>query len=166
MKMSAAEGRAARELTEAMETTMQQLHGRFQSLSEQLESKMNQMGTRIDSMEKKVSELMTQAGTEEEKPSSQWPIMVQSLVLPPMEIWLLGIHFARKSPVLTRDVWTSMSSEAVFQVLPHGHLLFFLYQSGQTSWRMPCRGLLYTGAIWSSLGIFIRDLKVGRDSAV
>lgn len=66
--MSKPDGEAARELTEAMETTMQRLQGRFQSLSEQLESKLDQMGTRIDNLEKNVSELMTQAGTEEAPP--------------------------------------------------------------------------------------------------
>ncbi|KAM4540057.1 heat shock factor-binding protein 1-like protein 1 [Odontesthes bonariensis] len=68
--MSKTDCNAARDMTEAMETTMQRLQGRFQSISEQLESKLDQMGTRINDLEKNVSELMTQAGMEEQ-PSSK-----------------------------------------------------------------------------------------------
>ncbi|XP_008282103.1 heat shock factor-binding protein 1-like [Stegastes partitus] len=69
--MSKTECRAANDMTEAMETTMQRLQGRFQAISEQLESKLDQMGTRIDDLEKNVAELMTQAGMEEQQPASK-----------------------------------------------------------------------------------------------
>lgn len=64
--MSKTECKAAQDMTEAMETTMQRLQGRFQAISEQLESKIDQMGTRIEDLEKNVAELMTQAGMEEQ----------------------------------------------------------------------------------------------------
>lgn len=64
--MSNTDNKAAKDLTEAMEQTMQRLQGRFQSVSEQLEGKIDEMGTRIDSLEKNISELMTQAGMEEQ----------------------------------------------------------------------------------------------------
>ncbi|XP_017276502.1 heat shock factor-binding protein 1-like protein 1 [Kryptolebias marmoratus] len=68
--MSKTDCKAARDMTEVMETTMQQLQGRFQAISEQLESKIDQMGTRIVDLEKNVAELMEQAGMEEQ-PSSK-----------------------------------------------------------------------------------------------
>ncbi|XP_062265200.1 heat shock factor-binding protein 1-like protein 1 [Platichthys flesus] len=55
-----------KDMTEAMEETMQRLQGRFQGIHEQLESRLTQMGTRIDDLEKNVSDLMTQAGMEEQ----------------------------------------------------------------------------------------------------
>lgn len=64
--MSKTDDKAAQELTEVMEKTMQRLQGRFQSMSEQLESKIDEMGSRIDDLEKNVSELMTQAGMEDQ----------------------------------------------------------------------------------------------------
>uniref|UniRef100_A0A3B5Q8B8 Heat shock factor binding protein 1b n=1 Tax=Xiphophorus maculatus TaxID=8083 RepID=A0A3B5Q8B8_XIPMA len=62
--MSKTDCKAAQEMTEAMETTMQRLQERFLAMSEQLESRLDQMGTRIDNLEKNVTELMTQAGME------------------------------------------------------------------------------------------------------
>ncbi|XP_055081242.1 heat shock factor-binding protein 1-like protein 1 [Periophthalmus magnuspinnatus] len=62
---SKSEDRAAHELTEAMEETMQRVQGRFQTLSHQLEDKNIQMGRRIDDLQKNVSELMTQAGMDQ-----------------------------------------------------------------------------------------------------
>ncbi|XP_020788536.1 heat shock factor-binding protein 1-like protein 1 [Boleophthalmus pectinirostris] len=62
--MSKSEEKAAQELTEVMEKTMERLQGRFQAMSNQLESKMDEMGSRIHDLEKNVSELMTQAGME------------------------------------------------------------------------------------------------------
>ncbi|KAK5884024.1 hypothetical protein CesoFtcFv8_020290 [Champsocephalus esox] len=67
--MSKTESNSAKELTEAMEETMQRLQGRFKGISEQLESKLDEMGARIDDLESDVSELMTQAGMEEQATS-------------------------------------------------------------------------------------------------
>ncbi|XP_069032344.1 heat shock factor-binding protein 1-like protein 1 [Embiotoca jacksoni] len=64
--MSNPDCKASKDMTEVMETTMQRLQGRFQTMSEQLESKLDQMGNRIDDLEKNVTELMTQAGMEEQ----------------------------------------------------------------------------------------------------
>lgn len=64
--MSHSENKAAKDMTEAMEKTMQRLQGRFQTVSEQLECKIDEMGTRIDDLEKNITELMTQAGMEEQ----------------------------------------------------------------------------------------------------
>uniref|UniRef100_A0A4W6BRI4 Heat shock factor binding protein 1a n=1 Tax=Lates calcarifer TaxID=8187 RepID=A0A4W6BRI4_LATCA len=64
--MSKTDSKAAKDMTEAMEETMQRVQGRFQTISEQLESKINEMGTRIDDLEKNVTELMTQAGMEQQ----------------------------------------------------------------------------------------------------
>uniref|UniRef100_A0A3Q3K4E7 Heat shock factor-binding protein 1-like protein 1 n=1 Tax=Monopterus albus TaxID=43700 RepID=A0A3Q3K4E7_MONAL len=60
--MAKTECKAAKDMTAAMEETMQRLQGRFQDISEQLESK--EMGTRLDHLEKNVVELMAQAGME------------------------------------------------------------------------------------------------------
>uniref|UniRef100_UPI0037E7792E heat shock factor-binding protein 1-like protein 1 n=1 Tax=Semicossyphus pulcher TaxID=241346 RepID=UPI0037E7792E len=67
--MSHTDSKAAKDMTEAMDKTMQRLQGRFQAVSEQLECKIDEMGTRIDELEKNVSELMTQAGMEEQASS-------------------------------------------------------------------------------------------------
>lgn len=67
--MSNTDRKADKDMTEAMEKTMQRLQGRFQTVSEQLESKMDEMGARIDDLEKNVAELMTQAGMEEQAAS-------------------------------------------------------------------------------------------------
>ncbi|KAM6974328.1 heat shock factor-binding protein 1-like protein 1 [Tautogolabrus adspersus] len=81
--MSHTDNKAAKDMTEAMEKTMQRLQGRFQTVSEQLECKnilffvqylaefsftlaLDEMGNRIDDLEKNVAELMTQAGMEEQ----------------------------------------------------------------------------------------------------
>ncbi|XP_004074301.1 heat shock factor-binding protein 1 [Oryzias latipes] len=62
--MSEADGGAAAELKEIMETTMRRLQDRFKKTSEQLESNIDQMGRRIKDLEKNVAELMSQAGME------------------------------------------------------------------------------------------------------
>uniref|UniRef100_A0A3Q1J7I7 Heat shock factor binding protein 1b n=1 Tax=Anabas testudineus TaxID=64144 RepID=A0A3Q1J7I7_ANATE len=64
--MSKAECKAAKDMTAAMEETMQRLQERFQAISGQLESKIDEMGTRIDHFENNVAELMTQVGMEEQ----------------------------------------------------------------------------------------------------
>uniref|UniRef100_A0A667X351 Heat shock factor binding protein 1b n=1 Tax=Myripristis murdjan TaxID=586833 RepID=A0A667X351_9TELE len=64
--MSQTDCKAAKDMTETMEKTMQRLEGRFQAISEQLESKLDEMGVRIDDLEKNVAHLMTQAGMEEQ----------------------------------------------------------------------------------------------------
>ncbi|CAG06000.1 unnamed protein product [Tetraodon nigroviridis] len=58
-------------MTEAMEKTMQRLHGRFQEMSQQLESRIDDMGTRICDLEKNVVELTRQAGMKEQEISKQ-----------------------------------------------------------------------------------------------
>lgn len=60
--MSETDSKAARELTEKMEATMQILQSKFQNLSDQIVSKMDDMGTRINDLEHNVADLMTQAG--------------------------------------------------------------------------------------------------------
>ncbi|KAF3707720.1 Heat shock factor-binding protein 1 [Channa argus] len=64
--MSKTECKAAKDMKEAMEETMQRLQGHFQEISEHLESQIDEMGTLIDHFEKDVAELMTQAGMEEQ----------------------------------------------------------------------------------------------------
>nr|XP_020470613.1 heat shock factor-binding protein 1-like isoform X2 [Monopterus albus]XP_020470614.1 heat shock factor-binding protein 1-like isoform X2 [Monopterus albus] len=64
--MAKTECKAAKDMTAAMEETMQRLQGRFQDISEQLESKIDEMGTRLDHLEKNVVELMAQAGMEKQ----------------------------------------------------------------------------------------------------
>lgn len=64
--MSKTESKAAMEMTQTMENTLQRLQGRFQTMSQELESKIDDMGTRIDDLEKNVLELMSQAGMEEQ----------------------------------------------------------------------------------------------------
>ncbi|CAL1584363.1 unnamed protein product [Knipowitschia caucasica] len=67
--MSKTEEKAAQELTQVMEKTMERLQGRFQVMSDHLESQMDEMGSRIDGLEKNVSELMTQAGMDDQTES-------------------------------------------------------------------------------------------------
>lgn len=64
--MSKTDSKAAVDMTQAMENTLQRLQGRFQTMSQELESKIDNMGTRIDDLEKNVLELMSQAGMEEQ----------------------------------------------------------------------------------------------------
>ncbi|XP_070703176.1 heat shock factor-binding protein 1-like protein 1 [Pempheris klunzingeri] len=64
--MSRTDNKAAKDMTDAMDKTLQRLQGRFQTVSEQLESKIDEMGNRIDDLEKNVAQLMTQAGMEEQ----------------------------------------------------------------------------------------------------
>ncbi|XP_013997799.1 heat shock factor-binding protein 1-like protein 1 [Salmo salar] len=67
--MTESNSKAAKELTEIMEATMQNLHSKFQCMSDQIVSKMDDMGTRIDDLEKNVADLMTQAGMDEQQTS-------------------------------------------------------------------------------------------------
>ncbi|XP_019713739.1 heat shock factor-binding protein 1-like protein 1 [Hippocampus comes] len=64
--MSKTECKAAKELTQAMDETMQRLRGRFQAITEHLEQQIDEMGTRISCLEENVTELMTQAGMDEQ----------------------------------------------------------------------------------------------------
>lgn len=64
--MSKTDSKAAVDMTQAMENTLQRLQGRFQTMSQELESKIDNMGTRIDDLEKNVLEPMSQAGMEEQ----------------------------------------------------------------------------------------------------
>ncbi|XP_036371500.1 heat shock factor-binding protein 1-like protein 1 [Megalops cyprinoides] len=67
--MAESNSKAAQDLAEFMETTMQNLQSKFQAMSDQIVSRMDEMGTRIDDLEKNVADLMTQAGMEEPQTS-------------------------------------------------------------------------------------------------
>ncbi|XP_077404158.1 heat shock factor-binding protein 1-like protein 1 [Vanacampus margaritifer] len=67
--MSKTECKAAKEMTQAMEETMQRLRGRFQAITEHLEVQIEEMGTRISCLEENVMELMTEAGMDEQADS-------------------------------------------------------------------------------------------------
>ncbi|KAA8586116.1 hypothetical protein FQN60_007685, partial [Etheostoma spectabile] len=74
--MSKTDSKAAKEMTEAMEATMQRLQGRFRLIVPLLAElsftlPLDEMGTRIEGLEKNVSELMTQAGMEEQAVSNE-----------------------------------------------------------------------------------------------
>lgn len=56
---------SVQDLSAFVETTMQNLQGKFQAMSNQIVSRMDEMGTRIDDLEKNVSDLMTLAGMDE-----------------------------------------------------------------------------------------------------
>lgn len=67
--MTETNSKAAQDLTDFMETKMQDVQNKFQAMSDQLVSKMDEMGTRIDNLEKNVADLMTQAGMEKPQTS-------------------------------------------------------------------------------------------------
>uniref|UniRef100_A0A8C7MNQ4 Heat shock factor-binding protein 1 n=1 Tax=Oncorhynchus kisutch TaxID=8019 RepID=A0A8C7MNQ4_ONCKI len=64
--MTESNSKAAKELTEIMEATMQNLQSKFQSILP-LTNPLDDMGTRIDDLEKNVADLMTQAGMDEQQ---------------------------------------------------------------------------------------------------
>ncbi|KAJ8403059.1 hypothetical protein AAFF_G00359750 [Aldrovandia affinis] len=67
--MAESNSKAATDLAELMETTMQNLQSKFQAMSDQIVSRMDEMGTRIDGLEKNVADIMTEAGMEEPQTS-------------------------------------------------------------------------------------------------
>ncbi|XP_003492051.1 heat shock factor-binding protein 1 [Bombus impatiens] len=52
------------ELTEYVQTLLQNMQGKFQTMSDQILGKIDEMGNRIDDLEKNITDLMTQAGVE------------------------------------------------------------------------------------------------------
>ncbi|GLD57991.1 heat shock factor-binding protein 1-like protein 1 [Lates japonicus] len=75
--MSKTDSKAAKDMTEAMEETMQRVQGRVHlqmktvlycvvDVAFSFTFTLNEMGTRIDDLEKNVTELMTQAGMEQQ----------------------------------------------------------------------------------------------------
>ncbi|XP_076750778.1 heat shock factor-binding protein 1 isoform X1 [Xylocopa sonorina] len=55
------------ELTEyvsTVQTLLQNMQGKFQTMSDQILGKIDEMGNRIDDLEKNITDLMTQAGVE------------------------------------------------------------------------------------------------------
>uniref|UniRef100_A0A8C8CFL2 Uncharacterized protein n=1 Tax=Oncorhynchus tshawytscha TaxID=74940 RepID=A0A8C8CFL2_ONCTS len=65
--MSESNSKAANELTEMMEATMQDLHNKFQIISDQIVSKKYPFNHTL--LLKNVADLMTQAGLEEQQTS-------------------------------------------------------------------------------------------------
>ncbi|KOX74254.1 Heat shock factor-binding protein 1 [Melipona quadrifasciata] len=59
-----AEPKNMQELTEYVQTLLQNMQGKFQTMSDQILGKNNEMGNRIDDLEKNITDLMTQAGVE------------------------------------------------------------------------------------------------------
>lgn len=53
------------QLTQYVQTLLQQMQERFQATSEQVLSKIDEMGHRIDDLERNIADLMAQAGVEE-----------------------------------------------------------------------------------------------------
>ncbi|XP_061123706.1 heat shock factor-binding protein 1-like protein 1 [Syngnathus typhle] len=76
-RMSETECKVAKELTQAMEKTMQRLQGRFQAIAEHLEVRIDEMGTRISCLEENVTELMTQAGMDEQPVTKETDVLPQ-----------------------------------------------------------------------------------------
>ncbi|CAK9799660.1 Heat shock factor-binding protein 1 [Anthophora plagiata] len=59
-----AEPKNMQELTEYVQTLLQNMQGKFQTMSDQILGKIDEMGNRIDDLEKNITDLMTQAGVE------------------------------------------------------------------------------------------------------
>ncbi|MBN3295332.1 heat shock factor-binding protein 1-like protein 1 [Amia ocellicauda] len=63
--MAESNPKTTQDLSDYMETMMQNLQSKFQAMSDQIVSRMDEMGNRINALEKNVADLMTQAGMEE-----------------------------------------------------------------------------------------------------
>ncbi|KAK2869613.1 hypothetical protein Q7C36_001484 [Tachysurus vachellii] len=71
--MSDMEPKSAQDLTVVVQSLLQQMQDKFQTMSDQIigrnilhsASTLDDMSTRIDDLEKNISDLMTQAGVEE-----------------------------------------------------------------------------------------------------
>ncbi|KAI5101438.1 heat shock factor-binding protein 1 [Silurus meridionalis] len=69
--MSDTEPKSAQDLTVVVQSLLQQMQDKFQTMSDQiigrniLHSTLDEMSTRIDDLEKNISDLMTQAGVED-----------------------------------------------------------------------------------------------------
>ncbi|CAL1536526.1 unnamed protein product [Lymnaea stagnalis] len=50
------------DLTQFVQTLMNNMQDKFQAMSEQILGRIDDMGTRIDDLEKNIADLMTQAG--------------------------------------------------------------------------------------------------------
>ncbi|KOC68112.1 Heat shock factor-binding protein 1 [Habropoda laboriosa] len=59
-----AEPKNMQELTEYVQTLLQNMQGKFQTMSDQILEILDEMGNRIDDLEKNITDLMTQAGVE------------------------------------------------------------------------------------------------------
>nr|XP_034173129.1 protein bric-a-brac 2-like isoform X2 [Osmia lignaria] len=59
-----AEPKNMQELTEYVQTLLQNMQGKFQTMLDQILGKIDEMGNRIDDLEKNITDLMTQAGVE------------------------------------------------------------------------------------------------------
>ncbi|KAI5608267.1 heat shock factor-binding protein 1, partial [Silurus asotus] len=65
--MSDTEPKSAQDLTVVVQSLLQQMQDKFQTMSDQIigRNTLDEMSTRIDDLEKNISDLMTQAGVEE-----------------------------------------------------------------------------------------------------
>jgi heat shock factor-binding protein 1 len=61
----------SQDLTVFVQTLLQQMQARFQTMSDNIISRIDEMGSRIDELEKSIAELMTQAGIEEDSSKKQ-----------------------------------------------------------------------------------------------
>ncbi|CAH0726029.1 unnamed protein product, partial [Brenthis ino] len=55
------------EVTQYVQSLLQNMQDKFQSMSDQIINRIDEMGSRVDELEKNVTDLMTQAGVENEK---------------------------------------------------------------------------------------------------
>ncbi|XP_062318028.1 heat shock factor-binding protein 1-like [Osmerus eperlanus] len=63
--MSETDPKSVQDLTNVVQTLLQQMQDKFQTMSDQIIGRNIEMSTRIDDLEKNIADLMTQAGVEE-----------------------------------------------------------------------------------------------------
>uniref|UniRef100_A0A3P9CJ28 Heat shock factor-binding protein 1 n=1 Tax=Maylandia zebra TaxID=106582 RepID=A0A3P9CJ28_9CICH len=68
--MAETDPKSVQDLTNVVQTLLQQMQDKFQTMSDQIigrltNSPLDEMSTRIDDLEKNIADLMTQAGVEE-----------------------------------------------------------------------------------------------------
>ncbi|XP_056124539.1 heat shock factor-binding protein 1a [Rhinichthys klamathensis goyatoka] len=63
--MSEKDLKPSQDLTVVVQTLLQQMQDKFQTMSDQIIGRNIEMSTRIDDLEKNISDLMTQAGVDE-----------------------------------------------------------------------------------------------------
>ncbi|XP_064170071.1 heat shock factor-binding protein 1 isoform X2 [Anguilla rostrata] len=69
--MAETDPKSVQDLTSVVQTLLQQMQDKFQTMSDQIIGRNIEMSTRIDDLEKNIADLMTQAGVEESEGESK-----------------------------------------------------------------------------------------------
>uniref|UniRef100_A0A8C5GDF0 Heat shock factor-binding protein 1 n=1 Tax=Gouania willdenowi TaxID=441366 RepID=A0A8C5GDF0_GOUWI len=73
--MSETDPKSVQDLTNVVQTLLQQMQDKFQTMSDQIIGRniLERMNQRIDDLEKNITDLMTQAGVEENEATPEKP---------------------------------------------------------------------------------------------